>query len=208
MPAGKKRTWRDTLFFWRGSLTLHDASVSWEGTWVGSDGAEPPDASFAEAGACTFAVRGPAGDVASFLAPDGAGGAGAVPRLLGTDDGTRGRFDFAFAESAYELDDAQKTDDAHQLVVVSGGRGTADVAAFGHNEFGRFISFGTASAGADARTVILTLARRYLRDDDPRAAIRSADEVRQLMRRRLCEVEAGGPRGAGAVHAAMLPVRG
>ena len=168
----------------------------------------PPSMMWAEAGACTFAVRGPAGDVASFLAADEMGGAGDAPQFLWT-GGEAHPFDFIFAESAYELDDTQKTDDAHQLVVLSGGRGAApaDVAAFGHNEFGRFISFGTASAGTDdARSVILTLARRYLRDDDPRAAVRSANEVRQLMGRRRSEVEAGG-RGAGAMHAEMLPVR-
>ena len=208
-PRSRERDWRSTLFVWRGVLQLADGVVTWQGAWVGSDdGAEPSAAAFA-ASANTFTVRGSARDRTSLLQPDEMGNA---PRLMGTDQDTLlGSFDFDFADSSYVLDvgDAPKTDDAHRFVVLAGGGaggGAAEVGAFGRNEFGRFVSFGHVTACApDARSAVLTLARRYVRDGDARAAVASADGLRQSMAAR--RAAGGGAAGALPDYAAMLPLR-
>lgn len=193
-----KPDWRATMFFWRGEIKLADGLVSWTGSWVGSDGPEPAAAAFTSS-PHTFTVRGPARDRTSFKVAD----------EVGPDASDRGTCDFDWEASSYILDvgEAPKSDDEHHFVVLEGGEGcmASTVSAFGCNEFGRFVSFGfMTDFSPDARTAVLTLARRYVRDDDPRAAVRSAAALRSEMARRRAEGTLGD---ATPQYSSMLPVR-
>ena len=123
------------------------------------------------------------------------------------DSGT-GLYNFNFEASSYLLDVGEnpKTDDEHHLVVLDGGgEDSPEVGAYGVNEFGRFVSFGfVTDCSPDACTAVLTLARRYVRDDDPRAAVRSAAALRSEMARRRAEGTLGD---ATPQYSSMLPVR-
>jgi hypothetical protein len=149
--------WRETLFTWRGHLTLLDGRAAWAGTWVGGDGdAAPAGADFA-ASLDTFSCAGEA--------PPAAGAA--LDQVITLDDST-----YLLPEGARR--DA-KRDDEH-FIILRGAR----AAACGKNEFGAFVSTGDVAAGADGAAV-LTLARRYVRDDDARAALRGADGARAYL---------------------------
>jgi hypothetical protein len=172
--------WKDTIFFWRGELTL-DAEFSpakWQfaGSWCGADApAAPPTggadlcpdamAFAAAAAANTFSVTG------HVVRPPGAGSAPG-PAIYPSQDcifvQASGR-----AGGTYTLNNgdgpALFADDEHILVLIAtrpptdspetndggGAGGPFAVVAKGRNEFGPFLALGFADAGmpaADADT--------------------------------------------------------
>jgi len=195
--AREPSDWRTPLFVWRGALALDAArTLSWRGAWLAADAGDgaPSDAALATsdnvfdcegvvepaAGATAGAAGAPAGaDAAAAGGTEGsaaaAGTAADVLRALA------GRGAIVLARSGYLLDQGDGAgrvrfeDGAHALALGplrAGGRECA-AAAVGDTQFGRFVSFGAARAGAGGAAE-LTLARRYVRDADARAAWRDA----------------------------------
>ena len=174
-PKHAPTDWRTPLFYWRGAVV----GTKWSGTWVASADGLPSDADF-EASTNTFELECSA----------------ALPRLASADRAT-------FAGS-YKLDNgdglADHSDYEQRLHAVDGPGGHhpmgecgtatcwAVVAATGNTEFGRFVSLGRldgATTYEDGYTR-LTLARRYIEDDDPRVR-ESAPEL--AMRVQGCGID-------------------
>ena len=109
--------------------------------------------------------------------------------LLDQGDG-RGRQRFADEAHCLAFGDARA--DAQ-------GGASAAVAAVGATEFGRFVSFGRAEASGGGGALTLTLARRYLDDADPRAAL-ADDDARGALAK--CEELLAGSAGLQAAAAA------
>lgn len=163
--------WRAPLFFWRGRVDGN----TWEGTWVASTEGLPSDADFA-ASPNTF----------KLTCSD------ALPQVYrkGFVDGEPSNATFT---GSYKLDNgdglADYEDLEHEIWAQNGppshhpgGDEWAVVGARGNTEFGRFISLGRLDQrtddgvpGDDTYTR-LTLARRYIADNDKRAKM-SAREV-------------------------------
>ena len=180
--------WRTPLFYWRGRVV--DEGTKWEGTWVASAEGLPSDADFA-ASANTFALVAAGDDLLSSWAGGAPSGAarGSFSGSYKLDQGG-GLEDFSDHTHAFEL-----VKRAEEPFAIVGARGST--------EFGEFVSLGRldlaldldAPGGDDAATTRaprLTLARRYLADDDVRAKLSCAAVVPTL-----CETEpAAAPREA------------
>lgn len=160
-PRKKKRAkkapapdWRTPLFYWRGALAVEAGALRWRGTWVASADGLPTDADF-EASPNTFSLATAAAD--------------AAPR------DARAMPAWSFTAGSYLLDNGGGLEETADLLHGCAARtvdGTRVVAAVGDTAFGRFLSLGVlADDGA------LTLARRYVGDDDARAGWAEAARV-------------------------------
>ena len=162
--------WRAPLFFWRGKVVGN----TWEGTWVASTEGLPSDTEFA-ASPNTFKLT------CSDPLPD-------VYKKGRTD----GKPDLATFTGTYKLDNgdglADYEDIEHQMWAHNGppehhpgGDEWAVVGACGNTEFGRFVSLGrldertAEGVPGDDRYTRLTLARRYIADNDKRAKLSAFD---------------------------------
>ena len=73
------------------------------------------------------------------------------------------------------------TDYSHSFAVRRGSKDIWFAAAMGNTEFGKFISSGTIHLdGTDLFSGKMVLARRYIRDEDPRAAFTATKVLRAL----------------------------
>ncbi len=164
--AKKRRTsapdWRVPIFYWRGKITNE---TTWSGTWVASETGLPSDAEFAES-ANTFALEC----------------SKKIGKLVRMSDGEALDVPTATFKGSYKLDNGDGledySDNSHTICLQEGppvgtpfgDSGWVSVAARGTTPFGQFVSLGkmvrTGFAGNGEH--ILTLARRYIADDDPR----------------------------------------
>lgn len=166
--------WRDTLFYWQGKLASlggERRSVTWRGTWLSSVANVQPTATDFVASYNFFEL--------SFDVPDdrdlGQGrwdlgmfcGLTADFRghyLMEPPDGSGYRRAYRDEWHHFALERFVEHDDHHGPFLLCAARGT--------NEFGRFIALGMArksrGAGTLDEAVELSLARRYVRDDDSR----------------------------------------
>ena len=152
--------WRTPLFYWRGKVSN---KKSWSGTWVASADGLPSDADFA-ASANTFTLT--------------------CSKNIGTmSDGPSGTADAPTATltGSYKLagdGQEEESDIKHSICVQDGPAvGTpfgdsewVSVAGRGTNRFGKFLSLGKMVRTNDGEHV-LTLARRYLAEKDPRCTM-------------------------------------
>jgi len=145
----------------------------------------PASAAAASAPASTSSSSPAAAPLALLHALAGASVALRSSYLLDQGDG-RGRQ--RFADEVHCLAFGEALADAQ-------GAASAAVAAVGATEFGRFVSFGRAKASSGG-ALTLTLARRYIDDADPRAAL-AANDARGALAK--CEELLAG--GAGQVAA-------
>ena len=165
--------WRQPVFYWRGAVT----GAVWEGTWVASTDGLPSDADFKDS-ANTFRLE--CGKPLSTLA-----------KARGEDRAA------AFAGGTYKLDNGEGLGDysdlEHKIFAFNGPpphhpscSSWAVVGACGDTEFGRFVSLGRLDEKASGEVPgddtygRLTLARRYLAEDDPRAAMSAYDVARRV----------------------------
>ena len=173
----EERDWRATLFVWRGVLAVSDErnSVLWGGYWEPTDtdtlpGYSPPG-SKNEFGLQTRVYRGK--DELEIL--ESCVEPADMEDLGELFWGLEHLGDIRLTGS-YQLDqnegEGHKTysDDWHDMMVSCRGQ-YAVVAACGSTEFGRFVSLGYV----DGQEMVL--ARRYVADDDVRAAWRTPKDV-------------------------------
>ena len=170
------RDWRATLFVWRGVLGVSETnSLTWDGVWEPTDTDALPDDSAYVDSKNDFALRTRmmGGDdleilETCILGPD-------MERLGDLFWGLEHLGDIKLTGS-YQLDQGDGrghqsySDDWHDMTVSIRGP-YAVVAACGETQFGRFISLGYVD-GHD-----MMLARRYVSDDDVRAAWRTPKDV-------------------------------
>ena len=170
------RDWRATLFVWRGVLGVSETnSLTWDGVWEPTDTDALPDDSAYFDSKNDFALRTRmmGGDdleilETCILGPD-------MERLGDLFWGLEHLGDIKLTGS-YQLDQGDGrghqsySDDWHDMTVSIRGP-YAVVAACGETQFGRFISLGYVD-GQD-----MMLARRYVADDDSRAAWRTPKDV-------------------------------
>ena len=170
------RDWRATLFVWRGVLGVSETnSLTWDGVWEPTDTDALPDDSAYVDSKNDFALRTRmmGGDdleilESCILGPD-------MERLGDLFWGLEHLGDIKLTGS-YQLDQGDGrghqsySDDWHDMTVSIRGP-YAVVAACGETQFGRFISLGYVD-GQD-----MMLARRYVADDDSRAAWRTPKDV-------------------------------
>lgn len=161
--------WRDTLFYWHGKLSWVGGErnvMSWRGTWLSSVANVQPSAAEFSQSFNFFELNFDVDDRGRFFAQ----GRWDLELFRGMAGGFRGHYlmeppDGTGYRRAYR-------DEAHSFVfggVDTGPQGPFVLcAARGFNEFGRFVSLGHARRLDDA--LELTLARRYVRDDDSRSA--------------------------------------
>lgn len=181
MPSKKKQKtrkapaadWRTPVFYWRGSV----AGCTWEGSWVASADGLPSDAEF-EASANTFKL-----ECSRPLSRIYRGGEAAFTGTYKLDNG-EGPEDYS--DVAHVIRACNGPPDHHPST-----SSWAVVGARGDTEFGRFVSLGRldkkipGGVPGDDDYARLTLARRYLADDDPRLSM-SAEDV-------CLRVASGGP---------------
>ena len=151
--------WRETLFVWRGAL-----HVPAEGAAAAAEGA----AAAAAEGAVHW--RGTWVGTSTLEAPPSTafvGGAACGFSATASADALPAALAMA---SSYELDGTTHADDAHSVLLPARGSDGV-VAARGSNEFGEFIALGQLEGG------VLTLARRYLSEDDARCSWGDAGAV-------------------------------
>jgi hypothetical protein len=164
MSKSKRKTeeedWRSTVFYWRGRI--EPLTLEWEGVWVGSDSGTPSQPQFAES-------------VNIFK----------TTLILDLDEKKTEHLrldDIAccsgrFTECTYLLDQGEGHEsfsDLSQNVSFSevkdeSGDRYSVVCACGDTEFGRFVSAGRATEDGEGHLTLL-LARRYVRDQDPRSS--------------------------------------
>lgn len=155
----KKRTthnqdpnsWREVLYFWHGTLSTDESSgeTIWEGTWIASEDGLPSTAEF-DTSENTFRLTSSA-----FYVRDG------VPLEARCPFGRSGHFAGYFL-----LDGKDCSDIEHRLVFKD-----QLVAARGTAFFGEFISAGRLVFPQGSASAYLTLARRYLTEDDLRVKL-------------------------------------
>ena len=159
-PKAPKPDWRVPIFFWRGKVR----GDTWHGTWVASEDGLPSDEEFA-ASLNAFALKSDTPITGQC-----------VLDCLGS---------YTFTGS-YKLDQgeglADYSDVTHKVCVIEGPpleggqSGWCIVGARGTTEFGEFVSLGRYDGHSGSGDVTLTLARRYIADNDPRCKM-SAEEV-------------------------------
>ena len=151
--------WRTPLFFWRGEVSSN--GTSWSGTWVASADGLPSDADFA-ASANTFTLS--CSENISTMS-DGPSGTADAPAATLT--------------GSYKGDGQEDISDTEHSICVQegpamggpmGDSGWVSVAGRGTNRFGKFLSLGKMVRTNDGEHV-LTLARRYLAEKDPRCTM-------------------------------------
>ena len=160
--AKKAADWREPIFYWRG--TVDSSSIGsdvWEGTWVASAEGLPTAEEF-KASENTF----------SLTCSD------ALGMLVMTEEDGRffGSYKLDNGGGPEDFSDIEQTIRVVEGPAVGGPMGDAEwcnVGARGTTEFGEFVSLGTLERG----TNLLTLARRYISDDDPRCEMSAAEVV-------------------------------
>mmetsp|Transcript_1508 Transcript_1508/g.4537 ORF Transcript_1508/g.4537 Transcript_1508/m.4537 type:complete len:258 (+) Transcript_1508:91-864(+) len=168
--------WRDTLFYWHGKVSWvggERKQMSWRGTWLSSVAQIQPTAAEFGSSFNHFELN--------FELPEGSGrevlqGRWELGVFCGVGGELRGHYlmeppDGAGYRRAYR-------DDKHELRFDRGLEHHPHLGPFvlcaarGVNEFGRFVALGHArrarGTGSLDDAVELTLARRYVRDDDSR----------------------------------------
>ena len=172
----EERDWRATLFVWRGVLGVSETnSLTWDGVWEPTDTDALPDDSAYVDSKNDFALRTRmmGGDDLEIL----------ETCILGPDMEALNELFWGLEHlgdikltGSYQLDQGDGrghqsySDDWHDMAVSIRGP-YAVVAACGETQFGRFISLGYVD-GQD-----MMLARRYVSDDDVRAAWRTPKDV-------------------------------
>ena len=178
MPKRKRKKrapasdWRMPVFYWRGSV----AGSTWEGSWVASADGLPADADFASS-ANTFKLE--------CSCP--------------LDNKLQNSKDEVSFTGSYKLDNGDGLEDfsdiEHTIDAWDGPpshhpatHSWAVVGAIGSTPFGNFISLGrldrTDGRGGsmvDGDYTRLTLARRYIADDDPRIGMSAKDVCRRVI---------------------------
>lgn len=167
--------WRETLFFWRGGLTLEGSSLVWAGAWVaGVEGECPSETEFTESD-----------NVFSLSTPFEKGTLNAE-HLNGLAPAWKGEYKlegsyYSDVEHAAQFESPSDEDKAALSTPVDKADKTpsdteGDKAALsetllcvakGDTEFGKFVSHGVLSFKAEGKAQ-LTLARRYIGDKDAR----------------------------------------
>jgi hypothetical protein len=174
-------SWRDTLFVWSGSLLQQSSGiVIWRGTWVGIDSSDAKNAavpakSFFASSEMHFAVsaeRDLNSQELNFV-----GGSG-----WDLDDGNGINkyqdctHNVRFTASSFSTSPSVVT----WLLPRTRDVNTTELAfACGRNAFGHFISIGVACRGPSG---VMTMARRYLADEDDRCAWTTEDLARRIGR--------------------------
>ena len=172
----EERDWRATLFVWRGDLGVSATNtLTWDGVWEPTDTDALPDDSAYVDSKNDFALRTRmmGGDDLEIL----------ETCTIGPDMEHLGELFWGLEHlgdikltGSYQLDQGDGrghqsySDDWHDMAVSIRGP-YAVVAACGETQFGRFISLGYVD-GQD-----MMLARRYVADDDVRAAWRTPRDV-------------------------------
>ena len=174
----EERDWRATLFVWRGLLAVSDErnSVTWGGGWEPMDSDETPDIS-----ACLDSKNEFALQTRVYRGQDELEILESCVEPADMEDlgelfwGLEHLGDIKLTGS-YQLDQGDGrghhayTDDWHDMAVSIRGQ-YAVVAACGDTQFGRFVSLGYVDGQE------MMLARRYVADDDVRAAWRTPKDV-------------------------------
>lgn len=200
----KEQDWRATLFVWRGEISTDEherghPKLEWVGAWAGTDDASMPSAAALDSSENGFRLATRRFDDERIVAEGEAeaarrgiqGDAAASAEIFEVmamgpwccDDGEADASEVLFPvaglgvmelEGQYSLDNGEGRqpfeDDAHR-VQVRVHADEACAAAVGAAPFGKFVSLGVI----DGYT--LTLARRYISDDDARAAWASPKDV-------------------------------
>ena len=172
-PSEEERDWKMTLFVWRGTLAVSDAkdSVTWEGAWEPTLNHELPGDYNYRNSKNRFVLRTRAyreKDALEILESCGTSGDEQFWGLEHLGD--------IKLTGSYQLDQndgeghKSYSDDWHDMMVSCRGQ-YAVVAACGSTPFGRFVSLGWLS------NEYMVLARRYVADDDLRAAWRTPKDV-------------------------------
>ena len=179
---GDKGDWRLTSFVWRGVVETGEAEdeVIWEGTWVGQEWKAmfPSDEDF-EKSDNKFKLVGNKKKVGASRA-----GRGTIANAFGVevkqDEMTvieEKKFDITFdnTRSFYLLDNGdglqEFKDDRHVLYIddfTTEHPNYAVACAYGSTEFGDFISRGYVDKELVPGKTILTLVRRYVKENDKR----------------------------------------
>ena len=150
--------WRQPLFFLHGTVDTEDGVTVFEGTWVASDEGLPSLASFEES---RDSFRLTTGD---FLDTG-------VPLEEASPIGRSGKFGGIYKVGSGEVP-RKYSDLDHKMSVMDHTVSCSLVAERGTSEFGAFVSLGRLIFPRDPHApVTLTLARRYVTDDDVRAKL-------------------------------------
>ena len=177
----EERDWRATLFVWRGVLDVSRSGaglpcVTWGGAWEPTDTDALPDDSAYVSSENEFVLRS-----RNYVEQDAIEILESCIEPRDMEDlgelfwGLEHLGDIKLTGS-YQLDQGDGrghhtyTDDWHDMTVSCRGQ-YAVVAACGDTQFGRFVSLGYVD-GQD-----MVLARRYVSDDDVRAAWRTPRDV-------------------------------
>ena len=161
-PTNPKRAptdWKTPLFYWRGAID----GDTWAGTWVASADGLPSDADFA-ASENTFTLKCSAELGKSMSSPATLAGSYKLDQGDGLAD---------FSDISHEVYAIDGPPGHHGLGEQGAETDWAVVGATGNTEFGRFVSLGRLDGAEsyDSGYSRLTLARRYLDDDDPRVGM-------------------------------------
>lgn len=168
-PESVVADWRDQLYFWHGTVHTEDhGETTWQGTWIASDSGLP---SMAEFSASENEFKLTSND---FLARDEVGLEEMCPF------GRSGYF-----TGTYKLDNdgsgfRDYSDDVHRICFKDHTASWSLVAARGSCTFGEFISAGRLVFPQGNTPATLTLARRYLTEDDPRTKLSAWGALHQI----------------------------
>ena len=178
--------WRQPVFYWRGTIS----GSKWEGTWVASEAGLPSDADFAAStNAFKLVCSTPVFESVGSLQSPGLGGNGGSGTFTGSYklDNGEGPADYSDLEHEISVNNGPPS---HHPAVHS----WAVVGACGDTEFGRFVSLGVLDGTGEPHTLTgpggfpntgstysrLTLARRYIAEDDPRNGMSAKQVVDRL----------------------------
>ena len=163
-PRAAAPDWRTPLFYWRGKV---GNETSWSGTWVASADGLPCDADFA-ASTNTFELSCSEDIVEMSDGPTGTADAPAATFA--------GSFKLTTGNGLEDCSDIEHVICVQEGPAMGGPMGESEwvnVAGCGTNRFGKFLSLGKMVR--DGGDDVLTLARRYIADEDPRCAMSVQD---------------------------------
>ena len=161
--------WRAPLYFWHGTVHTEDSGeTSWEGTWIASDTGLPSLAEFSASENKFTLVSN------DFLIRDEVGLEEVCPY------GRSGYF-----TGTYKLDNdgsgfQDYSDDIHRVCFKDHTASWSLVAARGSCTFGEFVSAGRLVFPQGNTPATLTLARRYLTEDDARTKLTAWGALLQI----------------------------
>ena len=153
--------WRSPLYYWHGQVSTddHSGKTTWEGTWIASKDGLPTPSEFGKSPNSFKLVS------TDFLSRDGVALEESCPF------GRSGRFTGTFKLDNDGTGLRDYSDLEHRIVFKNRTDGTLLVGARGAASFGQFVSTGCLTYGTRNAPASLTLARRYITEDDPRAAM-------------------------------------